>query len=179
MSEKNPSAAGQLIMIRGNSSSGKSSLARMLQQELGRGTLVISQDVVRREMLWAHDDPENPSLPLMMNLVQYGKKHNDYVILEGILNSEVYGDLFRCVQAEYAPENIHAYYYDIPFGETLRRRKTRPAWLEFGEEDMRRWWKEKDYIGFLPETVIPQEMSLSETVDMVLKDLGIAPQCEI
>ena len=41
-------------MLRGNSGSGKSALAHILQHKLGRGTLVISQDVIRRDMLWAN-----------------------------------------------------------------------------------------------------------------------------
>lgn len=41
----------KLIMIRGNSGSGKSSLAKALQRQFGRNTLMIPQDIVRREML--------------------------------------------------------------------------------------------------------------------------------
>lgn len=58
----------KLIMLRGNSGSGKTTLAHMLQHELGRGTLVISQDVVRREMLWVHDKPGHPAIPLLISV---------------------------------------------------------------------------------------------------------------
>lgn len=40
-----------LVIIRGNSGSGKTSLAKKLQEYYGRRTLVISQDIVRRDML--------------------------------------------------------------------------------------------------------------------------------
>lgn len=50
----------KLILLRGNSGSGKTTLARMLQHKLGRGTLVISQDVIRRDMLWAKDTKDGP-----------------------------------------------------------------------------------------------------------------------
>ncbi|WP_442941161.1 AAA family ATPase [Nocardia sp. NBC_00403] len=41
-----------LIVIRGNSASGKSTVARALQCRFGRGTCVlVSQDTIRREML--------------------------------------------------------------------------------------------------------------------------------
>ena len=46
----------KLVIIRGNSGSGKSSLARQLQRELGRNTLVIPQDTVRRDMLWGSEE---------------------------------------------------------------------------------------------------------------------------
>lgn len=55
----------KLIMLRGNSGSGKTTLAHMLQHKLGRGTLVISQDVIRRDMLWARDTKDGPAVPLL------------------------------------------------------------------------------------------------------------------
>ena len=96
----------KLILLRGNSGSGKTTLAHMLQHKLDRGTLVISQDVIRRDMLWVHDKPGHPAIPLLINLVQYGRKNGRYVILEGILFSETYEALFRCIQSEYAAEDI-------------------------------------------------------------------------
>lgn len=55
-----------LVILRGNSGSGKSSVAKSLQRKLGRNTLVIPQDTVRREMLWAHDGRDTPALPLLI-----------------------------------------------------------------------------------------------------------------
>lgn len=50
-----------LILLRGNSGSGKTTVARALQRQRGRDQLaVISQDVVRREVLWANDRPATP-----------------------------------------------------------------------------------------------------------------------
>lgn len=37
-------------MIRGNSGSGKTTVAKKLQHQLGPNTMVISQDVIRREI---------------------------------------------------------------------------------------------------------------------------------
>lgn len=162
----------KLILLRGNSGSGKTTLAHMLQHELGRGTLVLSQDVVRREMLWVHDKPGHPAIPLLINLVQYGRKHCHYVILEGILYSKTYEPLFRCIQSEYAEADVHAYYYDIPFEETLRRHETKPNHLDFGAADMKKWWKERDFIGYLPEKLLTQEMTLVDAVNQILTDIG-------
>ena len=52
----------QLVIIRGNSDSGKTSLAKKLQNHFGRGMLVISQDLVRREMLKEKEEPDNLSI---------------------------------------------------------------------------------------------------------------------
>lgn len=39
----------KLIVLRGNSGSGKTSVAKELQKKFGHGTMLISQDVVRRK----------------------------------------------------------------------------------------------------------------------------------
>ena len=39
----------KLIMLRGNSGSGKTMVAKELQTLFGRGTMVLSQDMIRRE----------------------------------------------------------------------------------------------------------------------------------
>lgn len=41
----------KLIILRGNSGSGKTTVAKELQKRFGRNTMMISQDAVRRDML--------------------------------------------------------------------------------------------------------------------------------
>lgn len=41
----------KLIILRGNSGSGKTTVAKELQKRFDRNTMLISQDVVRRDML--------------------------------------------------------------------------------------------------------------------------------
>ena len=156
----------KLIILRGNSGSGKSSAARELQRKFGRGTLMIPQDTVRREMLWARDEEGTKALPLLTELLEYGKKNCAVTILEGILYSDYYRPLFQRAIEEYG-SNIYAYYYDLSFEETVRRHGTKPNRFSFGEEDMRRWWREKDYIGIIPEEIITAEVSLSEAVNRI------------
>ncbi len=162
----------KLIILRGNSGSGKSTLAKNLQHALGRNTMLIPQDTVRREMLWVRDGENTPAIPLMTELLKYGHAHSEVTILEGILYSETYAPLFRTALDLFGQENIFAYYYDIPFEETLRRHVTKPSRFDFGEADMRRWWKEKDFIGFIPETVFTVRVSLEEAEALVLGNLG-------
>ena len=161
----------KLIILRGNSGSGKSSVARELQHKFGRGTLMIPQDTVRRDLLWAKDGVDTKTLPLLIQLLEYGKKNSAITILEGILYSGYYRPLFQKAIEEYGEDNIYAYYYDLPFEETLRRHDTKPNRFDFGEEDMRRWWNEKDYIDIIPEEIITAEVSLSEAVERIYQDV--------
>ncbi|WP_193215206.1 zeta toxin family protein, partial [Luteolibacter marinus] len=50
-------SAPALVILRGNSASGKSTIARKVQHDLPRGRIaVIGQDPVRREVLWEEND---------------------------------------------------------------------------------------------------------------------------
>ena len=37
----------------------------------------------------------------------------------------------------------------------------------FGEPEMRRWWKEKDYLDIIPQTILGQEVNVEEAVELV------------
>lgn len=161
-------ADSRLVMLRGNSGSGKTTTARFLQRLIGRGTLVVSQDVVRREMLWVREGAE--AIPLLLELIGYGQRHSPVTILEGILRTDWYGPLFEEVQRRFG-ENILAYYYDIPFEETLRRHAMRPQRFQFGAEDMRSWWRERDLIGTIPETLLTQELSARGAARKIYRDI--------
>lgn len=91
----------KLVILRGNSGSGKTTVARGLQQKLGYGTMLISQDVVRREMLHVKDGEKPKVSELLFQLAVYGKEHCDVVILEGILNSKWYEQLFKKLMKEF------------------------------------------------------------------------------
>ena len=157
----------RLIILRGNSGSGKTTVARALQQRLGPNTLLISHDMVRMEMLHVRgEEGVRRSLPLMAELLRYGQRNSQYTILEGILPFEPYRELFETALREFG-SGIFAYYYDIPFEETLRRHATKPNCGDFGEPEMRRWWREKDLMPIIPETVLREDASLDAAVELI------------
>lgn len=161
--EMNP----KLIILRGNSGSGKSTLARRLQKRLGRNTLVIAQDVVRREMLWVKDGAGTLALPLLQELLRYGHDHCAVTILEGILYADVYQPLFEDAVRLFGQEQIFAYYYDLPFAETLERHQSKPNRDDFGEDAMRRWWREKDFSPLLSEKRLTEDVSLEAAEEQI------------
>lgn len=160
----------KLIIIRGNSGSGKTTLAKEIHQRLPRNTLLISQDTVRRDILRVKDGKNTLGLPLFEDLLHYGYRNCDYVILEGILNAEWYIPLFRQAEELFGKE-IFAYYFDISFEETLIRHKQRHI-SSFGEKQMRSWWKEKDYINFISETKFSSQTTLRQEIETIMKDIG-------
>ena len=160
----------KLIILRGNSGSGKTTTGKALQRKFGHGTMVISQDVVRREMLYVKDGPNPEASKLLWELALYGKSNCSIVILEGILDSKWYKNLFEKVLGEYK-DQIFAYYFDIPFKETLVRHQQKPNAHEFGEKEMSKWWNEKDLLGIIPEVLLHKELTLDEIVDIIYKDV--------
>ena len=161
---------GKLIILRGNSGSGKTTVARKLQKKFGYNTMLLSQDEIRRNMLWVKDGIDTKALPLMIELLKYGNEHSEIVILEGIMYEEWYHPLFKAANELYGG-NVYSYYFDIPFEETVRRHQTRSKSQEFGEEHMREWWREKDFSSVLEEKIITCEMDVNTIVEQVCADL--------
>ena len=155
-----------LVVLRGNSGCGKTSTAKALQKKFGRNTMRISADMVRLEILNVKDGADSPALPMMMEMLRYGRAHSEVVILEGILPADIYEPLFR-LAVELYPEHRHAFYFDLPFEETMRRHQSKPNRGDFGEAEMRRWWREKDYAPTLRESLIPPEKDQNSLIENI------------
>ena len=56
---------------------------------------MVSQDVVRREMLTVHDRDGNLSIDLIRKIAEYGKDKCEFVIVEGILCKSRYGNMLN------------------------------------------------------------------------------------
>ena len=112
----------KLVLLRGNSGSGKTTVAKKLQERFGPNTMLISHDMVRMQILhvWSREGVEKSS-PLMIELLKYGKCNSEITIMEGILPSKDYAQLFETAVEEFG-DNIFSYYWDIPFEETVRER---------------------------------------------------------
>ena len=84
----------KLVILRGNSGSGKTIVAKKLQEKFGPNTMRLSHDMIRMEVLhvWG-DEGIAKSEPLMINLLKYGRKNSEITILEGILPAIVYLNL--------------------------------------------------------------------------------------
>ncbi|QJU09602.1 hypothetical protein FBF27_04315 [Candidatus Saccharibacteria bacterium oral taxon 488] len=109
-------ASHPLIILRGNSGCGKTSTARLLQRQLGYGTML-------RRLL---DDFQGEQL---------------------------------------------IYYFDVSFEETVRRHATKPNAHEFGESEMRQWWKDQDVLDVPGEQRIGEKLAQAEIVDMIYRDV--------
>ena len=160
----------KLIIIRGNSGSGKTSLAKALQEQYKDSSMVISQDLVRREMLSVSDGPDTATIPLLYHLLEYGRQNYEITILEGILASKWYTPLFERAYSLFNGD-VFGYYYDLPFEETIKRHYTKPVASEYGEKDLRRWWQQMDILKGIPERLIAQDVSIADAVNTICQDI--------
>ena len=84
------SASTGLVVLRGNSGSGKPTIARKLQNHHVRELAVVSQDVLRREMLGVGDGRGNPAVGLIDLVARFALNRGMHVVVEGILRSGIY-----------------------------------------------------------------------------------------
>ncbi|MFD1937434.1 MULTISPECIES: AAA family ATPase [Nonomuraea] len=161
-------ASTRLVVLRGNSGSGKTTAARALRAAYGRrGLAVVGQDVVRRDILREHDRPDGVNIGLIDTITRYSLEHGHHVVLEGILAADRYAPMLAALERDHAGR-AEFFYLDVPLEETLRRHATRPQCAEFGEELMREWYVERDLLPDTDERIIDQDSSLDDTVDLLM-----------
>lgn len=164
---------GKLVILRGNSASGKTTTAKAIQNHFPMGKVMrISQDEVRRGMLNVKDKIGNPTPDLIRQLAEFGKDRFDLVLVEGIMRTKIYKamlmDLYESFQG-----NVFAYYYDLSFEETLRRHSQRKMSKEFGAEQMAEWWLEHDILGLPNEKILTAELSQQEMIEKILQEIDL------
>ncbi|MBM9506575.1 kinase [Actinacidiphila acididurans] len=166
-------ATTRLVVLRGNSASGKSSVAAGLREEFGRGLALVGQDNLRRIVLRERDLPGAPNIGLIDTVARYALDAGYHVVVEGILHAERYGDMLARLRADHRGPT-HGYYLDVPFEETLARHATKPQASEYGEAQMRDWYRPLDLLPGAVETVIGADSTLAVTVARIMLDTGLA-----
>ncbi|MFJ6795180.1 kinase [Streptomyces sp. NPDC091268] len=165
----------RLIVLRGNSASGKSSIAEAIRARHGRGIALVAQDNLRREVLRERDVPGAANIGLIGSVARYALDHGFHVIVEGILHADRYGPMLDALRRAHRG-STHLYYLDVPFEETLRRHASKPRAAEYGEPELRAWYRPLDLLPGDWESVLPAGDSLDATVARVLRDTGLAAE---
>lgn len=164
-------AETRLIIIRGNSASGKSTLARTIREHVGRGIAIVGQDELRRHVLRVKDTPGNPSVGLIDAVARYALDAGMHVVVEGILASDIYGDMLRELRADH--EGVtRAYWFDLHFDETLARHRTKQA--DYPEELLHEWWRGTDLIDGLDEGLLLSDDDYEANTHRILHETGLS-----
>lgn len=161
----------RLIIVRGNSGTGKSTLAAAIREARPRGIAIIGQDQLRREILHVRDYPGTPAAGYVDVSVRYALNCGLHAVVEGILHAAIYGEVLRHLIADHRGVT-RCYRYEMSFEETLRRHATKANADEFGEVEMREWWRDIDPLPGVAEEVIGADSPLPHTLRRVLTDCG-------
>ncbi|MER7178882.1 AAA family ATPase [Streptomyces hyaluromycini] len=143
----------RLVVLRGNSASGKSSVAAGLCERFGRGLAVVAQDNLRRIVLRERDRPGAANIGLIDLTARYALDAGFHVVVAGILYADHYGDMLTELRADHRGPT-HGYYLDVPFGETLTRHAAKPIADDVSETQLRDWYRPRDLLPGDAETVI-------------------------
>ncbi|MFG3264433.1 P-loop NTPase family protein [Streptomyces bobili] len=163
----------RLVVLRGNSASGKSSVAAGLRDRFGRGLALVGQDNLRRIVLRERDRPGAANIGLIDLTARYALDAGYHVVVEGILYADHYGDMLARLRADHRGPT-HGYYLDVPFAETLTRHSTKPIADDVDEARLRDWYRPGDLLPGGTETVIGADSALHDTVDRIMLDTGLA-----
>ena len=164
----------RLIVLRGNSASGKSSTAAEIRRRHGHRDLsIVGQDNLRREVLREHDVPAGANIALIDLVARYALSHGFNAIVEGIFSTDHYGEMLTALISDHQGLT-RCYYFDVPFEETLRRHAAKPQAGKYGAAEMQAWYRELDLLPGGIEQVIPAEMPQDEVVRRIMADSGLA-----
>jgi predicted kinase len=161
-------ADGVLVVLRGNSGSGKSTVAELIRDRVGTGScLVVSQDAIRRDMPGEDDAVGAANIALLEVIANWGLDRGLLVIVEGILNAGRYQRTLERLGAR--SRAAHFFAWDLSFEETARRHDQRAKRGAFSVDEMRSWFHGWQPLDFTAETRFGQAMSADAAVNAVLE----------
>lgn len=164
-------ADSRLITIRGNSGSGKSLLAQAIRSARPRGIAILGHDTLRREILHVSDRPGALSVDYIDLSARFALDNGLHVVIEGILHSEIYGDMLTRLVRDHRGTSA-SYYYELELEETLRRHRTKVKAAEVSEASVESWYRATDRIPSLEEFVFDSTFTTAQARDVVLRDVS-------
>jgi predicted kinase len=160
----------RLVVLRGNSGSGKSTIARALREAYGgRGVAWVAQDLIRRTILREKDAPGGVNIGLIDQVARYALDQGYHAVLDGIFYADRYEDMLAGLAQDHQGQS-YFYYLDVSMDETFRRHATRPQAAEFTPDDMRQWYRARDLLASVQGRVTPQTCSFQDTVNTILAE---------
>jgi predicted kinase len=172
-----PVITPRLIVVRGNSGSGKSTIVEEIRRQYGRGIAYVEQDYVRRTVFQELEEPDGANIDLIAQMARHALARGFHTVVEGILPTIRYGGMLAELARDHGG---HFYYLDIPFEETVRRHATRTKANAFSATDMAAWYRARDLLERPRETIIDETSSLDATVQQILTETGLSrPAAEV
>ncbi|GAC1388212.1 MAG: kinase [Candidatus Saccharimonadales bacterium] len=164
----------KLIILRGNSGSGKTTVATQIAKNTTHKTAVVDADQYRVHMFFPLGECGHDFEAIMSHNVQYCLEHGYDVIWDSIFyaNDKNKTYLARFL-TELHPTDNFIFNFDVSFEETVRRHNFRHKKNDFGPDQMKKWYKPVEDLGYDFEYRIPESNSLEQTVAYIRQTTGI------
>lgn len=175
----------KIIIIRGPAGSGKSTITKLLLEELKEQSnkfkgsdeednhrfAYLEQDHFRNTIAGKYRGCRELSARLLLENAKACVECGYHVVMEGILNKQHYGEsLFDPLIALYGEVNVKFFYLDASLALTQERHLTRSKADEFGVEKLEEWFASASPTQYGSEIVIPAaEYSAKDIVEMIVK----------
>jgi hypothetical protein len=131
---------------------------------------VVSQDVIRRQVLRVSDVDGNPSIDLIDQVARFSLNLGYHVVVEGTLTAARYGCMLKQLAEDHVGRSRFVR-FDVPYVETVRRHATKPNADEFGEPEMRARWLDDDGLDGVDEQILGSELSHRQVVEVLAHDM--------
>lgn len=161
----------KLIIIRGPSGVGKSTVAKALMQRTTRPTVLVDLDHYR----FGFVNPPHPDHGLEYELsgsdILIGLQLGFDVIFDGNFAAEEH-DPFLDMLFRAHPEQNYLFYLDASLHETLKRHETK-ANPRISTEKMKEVYPYAAPTGHQNEVIIPESSSVAQTVEQIAQITGM------
>ena len=160
----------KLIILRGPSASGKTTVAKKLFELAKNKVVLIQQDYYRFIFKPAGGGSKSNSKTvhkMIEHNVSIALKSGYDVILEGILSVRSYQDILERIINSHQGKS-YIFYFDISFEEKVQRHKAKGN-LDYGEKEMEQWYPGAHKSNHELETIIPETYSINQIINKIIE----------
>lgn len=161
----------KLIILRGPSGVGKSTVAQALLGRTTRPTVLVDLDYYRFSFVNPPHEDHNLEYEMSASDILIGLQLGFDVIFDGNFTAAAH-DPFLAKLLRAHPEETYLFYLDASLDETLKRHETK-SHPRISKEKMKEVYHYTSPTGHEKEIIIPQGSSLEQTIEHITKIVGI------
>lgn len=172
------SPSTRLVVLRGNSGSGKSTVAQLVRAQLRPGQVdpdrgyyrnnvaLIEQDYIRRTMVGEHDRSNGVNIDVIDLTSRAALNAGFDVVIEGMLFAERYADMLAALTRDHHGITRH-WYFAATLDVTLDRHQGRPLGATVPAADLREWYRADDLLPDVEQRLVPGDWSAQYAADQI------------
>jgi predicted kinase len=162
-----------LLVLRGPSAAGKSTVASELASACVGKMAILEEDYFRRVVLQRKDEDRVACRRMLHASALAALESGFHVVLDGILNAGHYREMIADL-ADRTPGGTFLYYFDVSLEETLRRHQTKPIAGHVPPSSLRDWYGAASPLGHPAEMIIPETFTPKQAMLFIQQTSGLA-----